>query len=156
LKEDQKLPLSPSRRLLEGHFVVEKLMQDKRTLLILTIMLIGSSSVCKATLCPHNDDVSHKIEELAADGKAAFADDTYYLISKSETGIFYTGKLLENDAQLNGFLKVTRMLDKNFTGKAEARLLPLLPTPNFCAYKISLGENTQVIALSSKINDETS
>jgi hypothetical protein len=130
-------------------------MRNKSTLLTLTIMLITSSSAC-ATLCPHNDDVSHKIEELAADGKATFGDATYHLISKSETSIFYTGKLLENDAQLNGFLKVTKGLDKNLSGKAEARLLPLLPAPNFCAYKISLGENTQVIALSSKTNTEAS
>lgn len=131
-------------------------MRNKSTLLALIITLITSSSVCNAALCPHNDEVSNKIEELAADGKVTFGDATYHLISKSETSIFYTGKLLENDAQLNGFLKVTKVLDKNLSAKAEARLLPLLPTPNFCAYKISLGENTQVIALSFKTNTETS
>ncbi len=124
-------------------------MGDKRKLLAIMTMFIASSWSCHATLCPHNDEVSRKIEELATDGKALFQGDTYHLISKPETYPYYSGKLLGNDTQLNGFLKVTKLLDKNLTAKAEARLLPLLPTPNFCAYKISLGENTQVIALSS-------
>ena len=123
-------------------------MWNKRKRVALVFMLVESSSISNAALCPPNDDVSRKIEELATDGKATFQDGTYHLISKPETSIFYTGELLENDAQLNGFLKVTKLLDKNLPAKAEAGLLPLLPTPNFCAYKISLGENTQVIALS--------
>ena len=124
-------------------------MWNKRKQVVIILMLIGSSSISDAALCPPNDDVSRKIEELATDGKATFQDGIYHLISKPETSIFYTGKLLENDVQLNGFLKATKLLDKNLPAKAEAHLLPLLPTPNFCAYKVSLGENTQVIALSS-------
>lgn len=124
-------------------------MSGKSRLRAIMTILIASSWGCHATLCPHNDEVSHKIEELATDGKALFQDGTYHLISKPETYPYYSGKLLGNDAQLNGFLKVTKLLDKNLTEKAEVHLLPLLPTPNFCAYKISLGENFQVIALSS-------
>jgi hypothetical protein len=118
-------------------------------ILALTVLFIGSSSICSATQCPHNADVTSKIEELAMDGKATFGDATYHLISKPETGIYYSGKLLENDAQLNGFLQVTQLLEPKLTNKAQAKLLPLLPPPNFCAYKISLGENAHVIALSS-------
>jgi hypothetical protein len=125
-------------------------MWNKRKRVALVFMLVESSSMTHASLCPRNEDVSHKIEELATHGNAAFGNTTYQLISKPETGIFYSGKLLENDMQLNGFLNVTKVLDKNSPEKAEARLLPLLPAPNFCAYKISIGENTQVIALSAK------
>lgn len=124
-------------------------MGNIRKLLALAIILIGSSTGGNATWCPKNDEVSHKIEELAIHGKATIGEGSYHLISRSETSIFYTGKLLENEIQLNGFLKVTKLLENNLSAKAEARLLPLLPKPNFCAYKISLGENTQVIALSS-------
>jgi hypothetical protein len=55
---------------------------------------------------------------------------------------------LENDAQLNGFLKVSRVFDPSLPPKAEAHHIDLVPTPNFCAYEISLGENKQVIAIS--------
>lgn len=125
-------------------------MWNKGKRFALIVMLIESSSISNATFCPPSEDVSNKIEELANHGNAIFRNTTYHLISKPETSIFYTGKLLENDAQLNGFLKVTKVFDKNLPEKVEARLLPLLPTPNFCAYKISLGENIQIIALSAK------
>ena len=125
-------------------------MWNKGKRFALIVMLIESSSISNATFCPPSEDVRNKIEELANHGNAIFRNTTYHLISKPETSIFYTGKLLENDAQLNGFLKVTKVFDKNLPEKVEARLLPLLPTPNFCAYKISLGENIQIIALSAK------
>ena len=121
----------------------------RRKILALTILFIGSSSICFATQCPHNDDVTSKIDGLANDGKAMIGDKTYHLIGRDETSIYYQEKLLSNDAQLNGFLEVSKLLDPNLPEKAQAHLLPLLPTPNFCAYKIYLGENSHVIALSA-------
>lgn len=126
-------------------------MQIYSRILAVAGILIGSSLACHATACPPNDDVSRKIEDLAANGKATFQNETYRLISKPETYPYYSGKLLENDTQLAGFLKVTKLLGKNLTEKAEAHLLSLLPSPNFCAYKISLGKDTQVIALSTNL-----
>lgn len=124
-------------------------MRNKSKTLAITAMLIVSSSFCSASLCPHNDEVTSKIKELANDGKATFSYGTYHLIGRENTSIFYTEKLLENDTQLNGFLKVSKLLDKNLPEKAEAQLIELIPTPNFCAYRILLGKNSQVIALSS-------
>ncbi len=112
-------------------------------------MLIVSSSICSASLCPHNDAVTAKIEELATHGKATIENNTYHLIGKDSTNIFYQEKLLENDTQLNGFLKVSRIIDRSLPKTATAHLIDLVPTPNFCAYKISFGANEQVIALSS-------
>jgi hypothetical protein len=125
-------------------------MNTKSALLTVMGLLVISSSICSAVLCPHNDDVANKIPELANTGKATFQNETYKLIGRESTGIFYTGKFLENDTQLNGFLQVSKLLDSNLPEKAEARLIALLPNPNFCAYKISLGDNTQVIALSTE------
>lgn len=118
---------------------------------IITIMglLVVSSAMCSAVLCPHNDEVTSKIPELASTGKATLQNQSYQLIGRESTGIFYPEKFLENDIQLNGFLAVSKVLDRNLPEKAEAHLIALLPNPNFCAYKISLGETTQVIAISS-------
>jgi hypothetical protein len=115
----------------------------------LIILLMGSSSICCATQCPHNAEVTSKIEALATDGKAIIEDQTYHLIGRDETSLFYQEKLLSNDVQLNGFLKVSKLLEPNLPDKAQAQFLPLLPTPNFCTYRISLGENSRVIALST-------
>jgi hypothetical protein len=107
-----------------------------------------SSSLNTIALCPHNELVTAKIEDLATHGKATIENETYHLIGRDVTNIFYQNKLLENDAQLNGFLKVSSLLDNNLP-KAQAHLIDLVPTPNFCAYEISLGDTKQVIALST-------
>lgn len=121
----------------------------KSMFLTVVTVFATTSSLCSASLCPHNDEVTGKIEELAHEGKATFPNGTYHLIGRDQTSIFLTERILENDAQLNGFLKVSQLLDKNLPKKAEAHLINLVPTPNFCAYKVSLGENVQVIALLS-------
>jgi len=112
------------------------------------ILLFFSPIVSAATWCPHSEEVTNKVEELATYGKTMIGSKTYHLIGRNETSIFYTEKLLENDIQLNGFLKISKLLDQKLP-KPETRLIDLLPAPNFCAYKISMGENSQVIALST-------
>jgi len=111
-------------------------------------MLVISSSLCSAIACPSNDAVTHQIEKLANNGTATFEDSTYQLIGKDKTSIYYSEQLLENDAQLNGFLKVTKLFDKN-QAEAEAKLIALVPTPNFCVYQVSLGDTKGFIALAS-------
>jgi hypothetical protein len=120
----------------------------RRIITLVGIIAVSTSFSCQA-LCPHNDAVTAKIEELAAHGKATIENKTYHLIGRDSTNIFYQEKLLENDVQLNGFLKVSRLIDRSLPEKAKAHLIDLVPTPNFCAYKVSLRENEQVIALST-------
>lgn len=111
-------------------------------------ILLFSPSLSLASLCPHNAEVTAKIDQLATHGKATIDNETYQLVGRDRTNIFYQEKLLENDVQLNGFLKVSKLFDRDLPAKAEARHIDLVPTPNFCAYEISLGENKQVIAIS--------
>jgi hypothetical protein len=113
-------------------------------------MMLLSPSLCLASFCPPNEAVTAKLDQFAAHGKATIDNATYQLIGNDSTNIFYQEKLLENDAQLNGFLKVSRVFDRDLPAKAEARHLDLVPTPNFCAYEISLGENKQVIAITKQ------
>lgn len=120
-------------------------MNHKATIVTIVGFFIATS-FCDASHCPHNDEVTIKLEELAKNGTATFNNDIYHLIGPDKTSIFYRGKLLENDTQLNGFLKLTKLIDRKLL-KAEAHHLDLLPTPNFCAYKITIGENSEVIAL---------
>ena len=120
---------------------------SSKVIAILAVVFL-SSPLCFASLCPHNDEVTARIDQLAAQGKATIDNQTYHLIGRDQTNIFYQEKLLENHVQLDGFLKVSRIFDRSLPAKAEARLIDLVPTPNFCAYEIALGENKQVIAIS--------
>lgn len=114
---------------------------------ILGMIFLSSSFESKA-ICPQNDMVTAKINDLANHGKAAIGTETYHMIGHAETSIFYQNKLLENDVQLNGFLKVSKLFNNNLP-KPQAHLIDLVPTPNFCAYEIAFGEDRQVIALST-------
>ncbi|MBM3469142.1 MAG: hypothetical protein FJX71_06935 [Alphaproteobacteria bacterium] len=116
--------------------------------IIVGIMFLLSPPCFGSTWCPRNEEVTFKIEELATNDKVTLDKETYHLIGRDKTSIFLSGKFLENSTQLEGFLKVSRLLDKNLNSP-EAHLIRLLPTPNFCAYRISLGKSTQFIALST-------
>jgi hypothetical protein len=111
-------------------------------------MLFLSSSHLSHATCPHNDLITAKLDDFANHGKATIEAETYHLVGRDATNIFYQYKLLENDVQLNGFISVSRLFDNNLP-KPHAQLIALVPTPNFCAYEIALGEKKQVIAITT-------
>lgn len=124
---------------------------SQRKILATLVALIACTSLCKAT-CPSQRDINDRnITELSNTGETTISGAVYKMIGQDKTGNHYKEKLLDTKQHLEGFLKIAKA-DGGATVRPNGLTTGVVSvkTPEgYCAYNISVGKKSAVIALST-------
>ena len=119
---------------------------SKSRILSALVTLAASTSLCKADSCPSQSVLKDQnATELAHTGETTISGKVYKIIGKNKTGNDYNHKLLDTSKHLEGFLKV----NKHDGEHVKSRFVSVKTPEGFCAYNISVGEQSAVVALST-------
>lgn len=125
---------------------------SKSKILAAMVVLISSTSLCKANTCPSQRDLNDQnITELSHSGQTSIDGKVYKMIGKNKTGNDYNHKLLDTSNHLEGFVKIAKA-DGGASIRPNGSTVGIVSveTPEgFCAYNISVGKKSAVIALST-------
>jgi hypothetical protein len=124
---------------------------SKSKILAAMLVLISSTSLCKANTCPSQRDLNDQnITELSHHGQTSIDGKVYKMIGKNKTGNDYNHKLLDTSKHLEDFLKINKHGEINkHDEKVRSRFVSVQIPEGFCAYNISVGEQSAMIALST-------
>lgn len=118
---------------------------SKGKILATLAMLITSTALCKANTCPSQSILTDQnITDLSHTGETTISGKVYKVVGEDKTHNNYKGKLLDTKQHLEGFLKINK-----HGGDVKARFVSVQTPEGYCAYNISVGTQSAMVALSA-------
>lgn len=123
---------------------------SKSRILATMVVLIASTSFCKANNpCPSQTEVKeHEVKTLANNGQVKIGGEVYKIVGEDKITNNYNKKLVNTKQDLEKFLSEAKH-GKDPTGGNTLRATSVQTPPGYCAYNISLGGTSKVIAISA-------